>query len=146
MLAEHSEAKLRDAGVSVAPEPGGQHGAPPPGRKTKTSQEYQAEHLKQWRRIPKSRMARVIKKTLAAAEAGEPWAVQLVRDMTAGKPAQAVELKAEEGYVPLVVALPPGIVDPDVVDGESRPLDAPPALPEPEPPAAHRGPQPGASR
>ena len=90
------------------------------GHEHKTERQRQTEYRELWLSMSRTKYRRMLKKVWAAAEAGEPWAVLLVRDQTAGKPAQAVEIKAEEGYLPLVVGMPPGVVD--VVEGEAREL------------------------
>ena len=76
--------------------------------------------------IPARDRRQVVSNLVQAAVKGEPWAIKELMDRVLGKSIQAVEVKAEEGYLPLVVALPPGVLDPnaDAVDGEVVPPQA----------------------
>lgn len=76
--------------------------------------------------IPLKDKRAIAKRLIEAAKAGDAWAIQQYLDRVLGKPAQAVEIKAEEGYLPLVVGLPPGVED--VVEGEARLLPPGPGL------------------
>ncbi len=79
-----------------------------------------------WMDMPISRYKRMLKKVWKAAENGDAWAIGIVRDMTAGKPAQAVEHTGEVGILPIVAFIPEGVI----VEGSAEEL---PPVNEPEP-------------
>jgi vacuolar-type H+-ATPase subunit F/Vma7 len=118
-LAGRSVEELRGLGIFPAKPIGnanGHGGRRPP--RHKSDREFRTEHQRVWLRVPKSRYKRIVEKVVQAAERGEPWAVILLRDMTAGKPTQAIEHKSEDGVLPIVAFIPEGVT----VEGEAKEL------------------------
>ena len=146
---EQAIAVLNEAGVSPKRVPlksrrgGAKQGHN--GRYKATVKEQRDRVLQMLLGIPLKDKKAIAKRLIEAAKAGDAWAIQQYLDRVLGKPAQAVEIKAEEGYLPLVVGLPLGVED--AVEGEVVRRDdnyTDPALPspsaqtqpEPEPPDA----------
>ena len=86
------------------------------GRHKPTVKEQRERVLQLLMGIPLKDKKAIAAQLIKSAKAGDAWAIQQYLDRVLGKPAQAVEIKAEEGYLPLVVGMPPGVED--VVEGE----------------------------
>ena len=89
---------------------------PGSGRYKPTVKEQRDKVLQMLLGIPLKDKKAIANQLIKSAKAGDAWAIQQYLDRVLGKPAQAVEIKAEEGYLPLVVAMPAGVED--VVEGE----------------------------
>ena len=141
-----SRAELAEAGIFPAREPstGSGRGSGRGGKRAgagrpKLTPAQNRERLRQdLINIPAAHRKQILDNLVRAARRGEVWAVTQYLDRALGKPVQALEHKAEGGYLPLVVGLPAGVIDPnaDAVDGEVVPPQGdadPSSLPPPQP-------------